>query len=291
MRGWTGKTTGISAATRSSAAIASPSSGPSTSAGRCRVTSRNEPGSTPAARAAPRSRNRCSSATRVSIIVLPTNRNPRSSTPSARRLSSRLGRVQEEQLGEVIGDDPVDLLRHRAVEAPQPGLDVADRDPEPGRAERRGEGRVDVAGNQDEVRSLVAKHRLQPLEHARGLLAVAARADPEHVVRLRYPELLEEDLRHRPVVVLAGVDDHRRVGAEALPGRRDDRRHLDQVRPRADDVSDPHRLRPSVRGTRSGRRPRARTAPRRRCRSGRPGTRSAPRGAPARRPSEPARAG
>ena len=36
---------------------------------------------------------------------------------------------------------------------------------------------------------------------------VAAGADLEHVVGRRHAELLEEDLRHQPVVVLAGVDD------------------------------------------------------------------------------------
>ena len=91
----------------------------------------------------------------------------------------------------------------------RPGLDVADRDPEPRRAERRGEGRVDVAGDQDQVGALGAQHRLEPLEHPGGLLAVAAGADAEHVVGLGHAELLEEDLRHRPVVVLAGVDDQR----------------------------------------------------------------------------------
>ena len=40
VRGWIGKATGISSATRSSARTASASSGPSTSDGRCRVTSR-----------------------------------------------------------------------------------------------------------------------------------------------------------------------------------------------------------------------------------------------------------
>ena len=44
--------------------------------------------------------------------------------------------------------------------------------------------------------------------HARGLLRVRAGADAEDVVRLADAELLEEDLRHRVVVVLAGVDEH-----------------------------------------------------------------------------------
>ena len=39
--------------------------------------------------------------------------------------------------------------------------------------------------------------------------ACDARPDAEHVVGLRHAELLEEDLGHHPVVVLAGVDDAR----------------------------------------------------------------------------------
>ena len=52
--------------------------------------------------------------------------------------------------------------------------------------------------------------------------AVRARADVEHVVRLADAELLEEDARHRVVVVLAGVDERvaDRVGS---PGERRDR--------------------------------------------------------------------
>ena len=90
--------------------------------------------------------------------------------------SPRLVGVQEEELGEVVGDDPVDLLGHRAVEAAQPRLDVADRDPELRGAERRRERRVDVAGDEHEVGPLVAQHGLEPLEHA---APSARRAVPE----------------------------------------------------------------------------------------------------------------
>ena len=71
----------------------------------------------------------------------------------------------------------------------------------------RGERRVDVAGNDHQVGALGFEHRLEPLHHPRRLLRVAARADLEHVVGRGHPELLEEDLGHQPVVVLAGVDE------------------------------------------------------------------------------------
>ena len=49
---------------------------------------------------------------------------------------------------------------------------------------------------------------------------VAARADLEHVVGRGHAELLEEDLRHQPVVVLAGVDDRVAALAAAAPAAR-----------------------------------------------------------------------
>ena len=167
-----------------------------------------------------------------------------SATPSARRLSSASGECRKsssERWSATIRLISSGIVRSklRSPDSTWPtGIS------EPRRAERRGEGRVDVAGDEHEVGALGAQHRLEPLEHPRRLLAVAAGADAEHVVGLGHAELLEEDLRHRPVVVLAGVDDHRRLGAEALARGRDHRRHLDEVRPRAEDVDDPHRARP-----------------------------------------------
>ena len=67
----------------------------------------------PSAAAAPRSRNRSSSATRVSIIVLPTNCIRARRRP--RRAGSRSPRreCRKSSADEVVGDDPVDLLGHR----------------------------------------------------------------------------------------------------------------------------------------------------------------------------------
>ena len=107
---------------------------------------------------------RSSSATRVSIIVLPTNFIRLVGDALRAQVVLGLGGVQEEQVGEVIDDDPVDLLGHRTVEAAQPGLDVADCDPEPIGTKARGQGGVDVAGNEHEVRALGAQHGFQALE-------------------------------------------------------------------------------------------------------------------------------
>ena len=68
----------------------------------------------------------------------------------------RIVRVGEQELGELVGDDAVDLLRHRAVEAPQARLDVCVRDAELDEHERRRKRRVDVARHEREVGSLAA---------------------------------------------------------------------------------------------------------------------------------------
>ena len=57
--------------------------------------------------------------------------------------------VREEQVGELVGEDAVDLLRHAPVARSQARLDVRDRDPHLGGGERAGERRVDVPGDDD----------------------------------------------------------------------------------------------------------------------------------------------
>ena len=71
--------------------------------------------------------------------------------PLGREVLVRLRRVGEEQGGDVIGESPVVLLRHPPVEAPQPRLEVADRNVQLDRRERGRERRVDIARDDDEV--------------------------------------------------------------------------------------------------------------------------------------------
>ena len=98
----------------------------------------------------------------------------------------------------------------------RPGLDVGDRDPHLHRGQRRRQGRVDVAGDDHQVGPLVERG---PAPGAPSSAPSAAAWLPEPTSSMwsgaGTPELLEEDLRHQPVVVLAGVDD--RVPALGQP--------------------------------------------------------------------------
>ena len=82
---------------------------------------------------------------------------PERSTPPALPSSSRLVRASGEWMNSRSAtesvDEPVDLLRHRAVEAAQSRLDVADGVPELAGHERRRHRRVDVARNQHDDRA------------------------------------------------------------------------------------------------------------------------------------------
>lgn len=126
------------------------------------------------------------------------------------------------------------------VEAAQAALDMGQRDAELGGGERGRERRVDIARDDHEVRGLLAQHGLQALHGARGLLAVASRADAQEVVWSRHAEVVEEHLGHQPVVVLAGMDHD--VPGEGQPPAESPQngRHLDDVRAGADHVGESH---------------------------------------------------
>jgi hypothetical protein len=161
--------------------------------------------------------------------------------PFGAEVAERLLAVHEEVLGEAVGDDPVGLLGHRHVEAAQAGLDVGEGDLHLHRGQGRRQGRVDVAGDDHQVRPLLQQDRLQALHRARGLHRVTGRSDLEHVVGGGHAELLEEDLRHQPVVVLAGVDDRVAALRQARAQGGDHRCRLHEVGPGPDHIDDPHR--------------------------------------------------
>ena len=118
-----------------------------------------------------------------------------------------------------IGEDAVDLLRHLAVETPQPGFDVGDGNLHLHGGERAGDGRRDVADDDHQVGLFLLQDRLegeQDLRHRRG---DGARADFEIQVGLGDVQLVEEELRHFFVVMLAGVDQQRFDARRLLAAR------------------------------------------------------------------------
>ena len=77
---------------------------------------------------------------------------------------------------------------------------------------------------------------LEAAHHLGGLRRMAAGPDVEVDVGSRQAEVGEQAAAHVLVVVLAGVDQQRRQRRHVTGQRTQDRRHLHEVRPRADDA-------------------------------------------------------
>ena len=139
-----------------------------------------------------------------------------------------VGRGRKEQIGDGVRHAPVDLFRHRLVEAAQARLDVGDRDQQLLGRQAARHGRVHVAEDDHEVGLLRQEHLLE-LDHDPGrLLRVGAGAGAEEMVRLRQLQVLEERLGHHVIVMLTRVDDQglQRLG---LGHREIERGHLHEV--------------------------------------------------------------
>ena len=108
----------------------------------------------------------------------------------------------EEEGGQRVDGYPVVLLRHGQVAAPQPGLDVRDRDARvPGRL-GAGAGRVGVAEDERPVGAFLSQHRRDRGSHRGGVGGV----EVEPVARLGQRELVVEDVGELRIPVLAGVE-------------------------------------------------------------------------------------
>ena len=144
----------------------------------------------------------------------------------------------EEVIADDVGAQTVDLFGHGHVSRPQAGLDVSHPYTELLGGDGAGQGGVDVAHDDHQVRPLVEADPLEGQHDARRLLAMTAGAHAEIDVGPRQTESVEEGLAHARVVVLARVhQDMPEAFGEAVE-RFDDRRHLHEVGTRADDVDD-----------------------------------------------------
>ena len=107
----------------------------------------------------------------------------------------------------MVGDEPVDLLRHLPVEAAEAGFDVREGDVELRRRQRGGEGGVRVAVRHDDIGAAAREDLFEAGQHLAGLAPVAPWPHAEIERGGGNRELVEEDVGHVSVVVLAGVDD------------------------------------------------------------------------------------
>ena len=152
---------------------------------------------------------------------------------------ARARRRREQVLGQVIGEDAVDLLRHGAIVRAQAGFDVAHLDAELVRGHGARQHRVRVALHQQDVGPLPLEDRLHAEHDRADLVRLAARAHLQVDVGLRQLQLPEEHAVELERVMLAGVDQHVRHLARAA--RADHGRHLHDLGPGADGDRDPHR--------------------------------------------------
>ena len=127
--------------------------------------------------------------------------------PLGDEVVARVAARREEEGRQVIAEAAVDLLRHEEVVAAEAGLDVGDRVVLLRGDEGAGERRVDVADDDHDVPGRSGGAQARRRHDPRRLLGVRSRADAEVGVRLRQPELREEDVRELGVVVLAGVEE------------------------------------------------------------------------------------
>ncbi len=152
----------------------------------------------------------------------------------------------EEQIGDRVSENPVDLFRHASIKAPEPRLHVSQPEAELGRRECPCQRGVHVADHDDQVRLSFGQHGFEA-QHDLGDLGRGARGFHLEVhVRVRQLEVGEEGVGHGTVVVLARVDqrgDHVRPRAQVGHDGSD----FHEVGPGAHDGRDLHRVSLAVR--------------------------------------------
>ena len=103
---------------------------------------------------------------------IPDELHPRGGQAFLMQIRQGVARRCEEQIGQMIGHDAVELFGHRAVTAPQARFHVTDGYAQLRRHQRGGHGRVHVAIDQHDIRCLLHAHRLETLHDRRGLFRV-----------------------------------------------------------------------------------------------------------------------
>src|SRR5262245_45495158 len=118
----------------------------------------------------------------------------------------------EEKVRDGVGQDPIDLLRHGAVEAAEPCFHVGHFRPttqginDLDRRQSACDGRIHVSDYNDQVGLPFDDGLLEALQNPGSLNTVALRADLEPDVRLGEVEIPEENVRQSFIIVLPGVN-------------------------------------------------------------------------------------
>ena len=141
----------------------------------------------------------------VSIITLPTKKILSGGDAFGAQVVGGVAFGGEQVVGNLIGQDAVDLFGHRAVAAAKARFDVRDLDAALHRDERARERRIHVADDEHDVGGMFVERFVERGHDARGLHGVAGRADFEVQVGLGNLQIAEELRRHVVVVVLPGV--------------------------------------------------------------------------------------
>src|SRR6266702_4328879 len=116
----------------------------------------------------------------------------------------------KEIAGDGVRQEAVDFFGHCAVEAPQAGLDMGDRNAQFDGGERHGDRGIHVANHQHKVGLAIEEDRLDTAENFRGLRGVRTGANLEIDVRRGDLHLAKEDVGEFFVVMLAGVNEEDR---------------------------------------------------------------------------------
>src|SRR3974390_481757 len=121
---------------------------------------------------------------------------------------------------------------------------MADTHAEFGADQGGGNGRVDVAVDENEVRLALDDDRLQNEHDSRSLLGVAAGTDSQVEIGFGDFKLLEKDVGHGRIVVLSGMDES--LTNAGLRGQGPQHRsRLHEIRARTNYVKDVHMNRAS----------------------------------------------
>jgi hypothetical protein len=142
----------------------------------------------------------------------------------------------EQQVGDLVGQHPIDLFRHGPVETAQAGFHVDHLHALLGRHQGAGDGGIDVAHHQHRPRPLRVQHRFEGAHDLGGLHGMAGGTHLQIDVRPGNAELLEEAVAHGRVVMLAGM--HQFGGDGLVAERRHDGGDLHEIGARAHHAND-----------------------------------------------------